>query len=188
MILLMPALPGHIQLTDFDVSLEPGGPHSLRPVVQGLCLRISERGVQQLAQGLADEADRRAPLGVRLKDAHVGPTGIDLYLRMEKGIFGGDLSARLALSAPGGELLRVELTDLGMPAWVPLDMLLDQAVARGGGAVQRDPGNRRALFLDPEALLVRAGVPGRFASGRWDVATSDEGIELTFRENTRAAG
>jgi hypothetical protein len=184
----MPVLPGHMQLTDFDVSLEPGGPHALRPVVQGLCLRISERGVQQVAQGLADEADRRAPVGVRLKDAHVGPAGVDLSLRMEKGIFGGDLSARLTLSAPGGEELRVELTDLGMPAWVPLDMLLDQAVTRGGGAIRRDPGNRRALFLDPAALLVRAGVPGRFAPGRWDVVTSADGIELTFREHARDVG
>lgn len=184
----MDPIPGHLQLTDFDVSLEPGGSHALRPLVHGLRLRISERGVQQLAQGLADEADRRAPLGVRLKDAHVGPAGIDLDLRMEKGIFGGDLAARLALSAPGGDLLRLELTDLGMPAWVPLDMLLDQAVARSGGAVRRDPAHRRALLLDPAALMTRAGVPGRFAPGRWDVATSTEGIELTFREFGRNGG
>jgi hypothetical protein len=184
----VPTLPGHLQLTDFDVSFEPGGPHSLRPVVQGLCLRISARGVQQLAQGLADEADRRAPVDIRLKDAHVGPAGVDLDMRMQKGIFGGDLAARLALSAPGGEELRVELTDLGMPSWVPLDMLLEQAVARGGGAVRRDPGNARALLLDPAALLIRAGVPGRFAPGRWEVATSADGIELTFREHARAAG
>ena len=178
------SLPSDIQLTEFDVSLEPGGEQSTpRPVVQGLRLRLSRRGVQRLAQGLADEADRRAPVGVRLQDARVGPAGVDLYLRMQKGIFGSDLSARLALSAPGGNELRVELIDTGVPAWAPLDMLFDEAVKRGGGAVRRDPGNRRALLLDPAALLARFGVPGRFAPGRWDVATSDAGIELSYREH-----
>lgn len=177
-------LPGDIQVTEFDVSLEPGGGQfAMRPVVQGLRLRISGRGVQRLAQGLADEADRRAPVGVRLQDARVGPEGIDLFLRMQKGIFGSDLSARLALSAPGGNELRVELIDTGIPAWAPLDMLFDEATKRGGGAVRRDPENRRALLLDPAALLARFGVPGRFAPGRWVVATSGAGVELSFREN-----
>jgi hypothetical protein len=173
-------IPGHIQLTDFDITLEPGQP--LRPVVHGLRLRISARGLRELAQALVDEADKRAPVGVKLVDARVGPRGIELYLRVAKGIFGSDLSTRISLSSPGGEVLRAELTDTDMPSWMPLDLLLEQAVNRGGGAVTRDPENRRALLLDPAALLARLGVPGRFSSGLWDVATSSEGIELAFQE------
>jgi hypothetical protein len=176
--------PGDIQVTDFDVSLEPGGGRfALRPVVRGLRLRLSRRGVLQLAQGLADEADRRAPVGVQLRDARVGPAGIDLYLRVQKGLLGGDLDTRLALSAPDGRALRVEVSDAGLPFWVPLEGLLDGAVAKSGGAVRRDPGHRHALLLDPAALLSSFGVPGRFAPGRWEVATSDAGIELAFRED-----
>ena len=52
---------------------------------------------------------------------------------------------------------------------------------RGGGGIRRDPDHRRALLLDPAALLARGGMPGRFAPGRWDVATSTDGIDLTFR-------
>ena len=179
-------LPGHIQLTDFDISLEPGDiRHPLRPVVHGLRLRVSDRGLKILAQALVDEAGRRAPVDVALRDVRVGPGGIELVLRVAKSIFSSDLSTRLALSAPGGEELRVELTDTDMPVWVPLDMLLDEAAKRGGGAVRRDPGNRGALLLDPAALLARAGVPGRFAPGRWDVATSSGGLELTFHESAR---
>jgi hypothetical protein len=181
-------IPGHLQVTDFDVSLEPGDTgQPFRPVVQGLRLRISDTGLRELAQALIAEVDRRAPVGIRLQDVRVGPDGITLSLRMEKGIFKGDLSTRLVLSAPGGEVLRVELADTQVPAWVPLDMLLDQATARGGNAVRRDPNNRRALLLDPAALLARAGVPGRFAPGRWDVSTSNEGVALSFRESTAAA-
>ena len=181
-------IPGHLQITDFDVSLEPGDANRpYRPVVQGLRLRISDTGLRELTQALIVEADRRAPVGIRLEDVSVDPDGITLAMRMAKGIFKGDLSTRLVLSAPDGEVLRIELADTRVPAWVPLDMLLDQATARGGNAVQRDPGNRRALLLDPAALLARAGVPGRFAPGRWDVSTSTDGVALSFRESAAAA-
>jgi hypothetical protein len=181
-------IPGHLQITDFDVSLEPGdATHLYRPLVQGLRLRISASGLRELAQALIAEADRRAPVGIRLEDVHVGPDGITLAMRMAKGIFQGDLATRLVLSAPGGEVLRIELADTRVPAWVPLDMVLDQATARGGNAVRRDPNNGRALLLDPAALLARAGVPGRFAPGRWDVSTRNDGVELSFRESAAAA-
>jgi hypothetical protein len=177
-------LPGHMQLTDFDISLEPGtAKHPIRPVVQGLRVRVSARGLEALVQTLVDEADRRAPVGVQLKGLRVSPQGIELFMRMAKSIFSSDLSTRLILSAPGGNELRVELTDTDMPAWVPLDMLLDEAVKRGGDGVRRDPGHRSALLLDPAALLARAGVPGRFAPGQWTVTTSTDGLDLTFRES-----
>ena len=181
-------LPGHVhlQLTDFDISLEPGtAQHPIRPVVQGLRLRVSPRGLEALTQTLVDEADRRAPVGMQLKGVRVSPRGIELFLRMAKSIFSSDLSTRLNLSAPGGNELRVELTDTDMPAWVPLDMLLDEAVKRGGAGVRRDPGHRSALLLDPAALLARAGVPGRFAPGQWAVTTSTDGLDLSFRESAR---
>ena len=66
-------------------------------------------------------------------------------------------------------------------------MLLEEAVKRSNGAVRRDPANRSALLLDPATLLARAGVPARFAPGRWDVATNAAGIDLTFRGNAPAA-
>jgi len=177
-----------MRLTDFDISLEPGtAQNPIRPVVQGLRLLVSARGLQALTQALVDEADRRAPVGIKLKGVQAGPQGIELFAKMTKSIFSSDLSTRLVLSAPGGKELRVELTDTNMPAWVPLDMLLDEAAKRGGGGVRRDPGNRSALLLDPAALLARAGVPGRFAPGRWDVMTSAEGLELTFRESAGGA-
>jgi hypothetical protein len=180
--------PGHIQLTDVEISLEPGDiRHPLRPVVQGLRLRISERGLQRLAQGLVDEADRRAPVGMDLLGLRIGPQGIDLDLKVAKGFFGSNLSTRLSLSAPGGQELRVALTDTGLPVWIPLDALLEEVVKRGGGAVRRDPEHRRALLLNPAALLARFGVPGRFAPGRWDVTTGEDGLELVFREGTGGA-
>jgi hypothetical protein len=181
-------LPGHIQLTDFDISLERGdAQYPIRSVVQGLHLRVSAGGLHALAQALVDEADRRAPVGMKLKDVRVGPQGIELSTRMTKSIFSSDLSTRLVLSAPGGNELRVELTNTEMPSWVPLDMLLDEAARRGGAGVRRDPGNRNALLLDPAALLARGGVPGRFAPGHWDVTTSADGLELSFRESARGA-
>lgn len=179
-------IPGHIQLTDFDVSLERGDArHPLRPVVQGLRASVSAKGLDVLAQGLIDEAANRAPVDLKLKGIRVGKEGIELFLRVEKGIFGSDFSTRLALSSPDGRSLRLEMSDADLPVWVPLEMLLNAAVQYGGGAVTRDPANKRALLLDPAALLTRFGVPGRFAPGRWGVNTSTDGIELTFRENAR---
>ena len=80
-------------------------------------------------------------------------------------------------------MLRAELTHLEMPGWVPLDLLLDAAVKQAGGAVQRDPGNARALLLSPARLLTSFGVPGRFAPGVWSVSTSAAGIDLGFHES-----
>ena len=179
--------PRHIQLSQFDLSLERGRDGRLQPVVQRLQAYLSERGLRELAHALVDEADRRAPVGLSLRYAGVGPGGVELALRIEKSIFRGELSTRLALSAPGGDRLRVELTDVAAPAWVPLDVLLDEAVRRGGGAIARDPGNRRALLLDPVALLARLGVPGRFVPGHWEVTTSAAGIALGFREDAPGA-
>jgi len=174
-------------LTDFDVSLERGdASHPLQPVVQGLRVRVSAKGLDVLAQGLIDEADRRAPVGLKLKGIRVGQEGIDLFLRVEKGVFGSDFSTRIGLSSPDGQVLRLQMSDTDLPMWVPLEMILNAAVQYGGGAVTRDPADNRALLLDPAALLTRFGVPGRFAPGRWAVNTSTDGIELTFRESAAA--
>src|SRR5262245_58204547 len=97
-------IPGHIQLTDFDVSFDRGDARQpLRPVVQGLRARVSAKGLDVLAQGLVDEADRRAPVGLKLNGLRAGSEGLDLFLRVEKGIFGSDFSTRIALSSPDGE-------------------------------------------------------------------------------------
>ena len=61
--------------------------------------------------------------------------------------------------------------------------IVDAAVKQAGGAVQRDPGNARALLLNPAALLTSSGVPGRFAPGAWSVSTSGAGIDLGFHES-----
>jgi hypothetical protein len=179
-------LPALIRLTDFDLSLEPGISGRLQPVVQRLRAQISGDGLHALAKAITDEAAQRAPVGVALKDLDVGPSGITLALRVEKSIIRGDLSTRLVLSAPDGKYLRVELADVDVPVWVPLDVMLDAAVKRSDGAVWRDPANRSALILDPAALLARSGVQGRFAPGQWAVTTSDAGVDLTFTERASA--
>jgi hypothetical protein len=175
--------PQDLQLSDLSISLEPGdAAHPLIPMMRSLRLRLSPDGLRTLAGELIAEADRRAPLTLRLQVIQVGPGGVGLRLRVEKSIFGSDLATRLVLSAPDGQALRVELTDANIPAWVPLDALLEEAAKRGGGALRRDPANRSALLIDPAALLTRLGLPARFGPGQWDVATSDAGIDLVFRE------
>ena len=65
-------IPGHIQLTDFDVSFERGdGRHPLQTGRAGLRARVSAKGLDVLAQGLIDEADRRAPVGLKLNGVRV---------------------------------------------------------------------------------------------------------------------
>ena len=179
-------LPGHMQLTDFDISLEPGtAQHPIRPVVQGLRLRVSARGLQTLMQALVDEADRRAPVGIKLKGVSVGPQGIELFVRMAKSIFSSDLSTRLVLSAPGGKELRVELTDTDMPAWVPLDMLLDEAAKRGGDGVRRDPGTAtRSCSTRPHCWRG----PGCRAASRRDAGTSRRAPTGWSSPSARAPG
>lgn len=176
----------HVRLSDFDLALERGATGRMQPVVQGLRVHLTPEGLEALARGLVDEADRRAPVTLWLEGVGVGPAGIDLTLRVEKSIFRSDLAIRLVLSAPGGEVLRVEIVEVDVPGWMPLDLLFEEAVKRGGEAVRREPGNRRALLLDPAALLTRFGVPGRFAPGVWEVAAAADGVTLAFHE--RAAG
>jgi hypothetical protein len=173
----------HLQISDFGLSLEPGpaGPPQL--LVQSLQARLSAEGLRFLAEGGIEEAARRAPVGLQLEAVQVSDAGIDLKLRISKSIIKSSMGTRLVLSAPGGDVLRAELTDLEMPGWVPLDLLLDAAVKQAGGGVQRDPGHPRALLLNPAALLASFGVPGRFAPGAWSVSTSAAGIDLGFRES-----
>jgi hypothetical protein len=175
-------LPTHIQLSDFAISMEPGLVGRPQAVVKSLQVRVTQPGLEALLQGAVAEADRKAPVGLSLKHVAASAAGVDVVLRIEKSIFRSDLSTRLVFSAPGGTLLRVDLTELEMPAWVPFDPLLDEAIKRAGGAVRRDPNATRALLLDPAELLARFGVPGRFGPGEWAVATSDAGIELAFQE------
>lgn len=176
------ALPTHIQLSDFAISLEPGPDSRPQTVVKSLQVCVTQAGLQALLLGMVAEADRKAPVGLSLKHVAASTAGIDLVLRIEKSIFRSDLSTRLVFSAPGGTLLRVNLTELEMPAWAPFDPLLDEAIKRAGGAVRRDPGAKHALLLDPAELLTRFGVPGRFGPGAWAVATSDAGLDLGFQE------
>lgn len=176
------ALPTHIQLSDFAITLEPGPDSRPQALIRSLRVRVTQAGLEALVQGMVAEADRKAPVGLSLKHVAASAAGIDVVLRIEKSIFRSDLSTRLVFTAPGGTLLRVNLTELEMPAWVPFDPLLDEAIKRAGGAVRRDPGAQRAFLLDPAELLTRFGVPGRFGPGEWAVATSDAGLELAFQE------
>jgi hypothetical protein len=176
------ALPTHVQLSDFAISLEPGPASRPQAVVKSLQVRVTQPGLEALLLGMVAEADRKAPVGLSLKRVTASAAGVDVVLRIEKSIFRSDLSTRLVFSAPGGTLLRVDLTELEMPAWVPFDPLLDEAIKRAGGAVRRDPVAKRALLLDPAELLTRFGVPGRFGPGEWAVATSDAGLDLAFQE------
>jgi hypothetical protein len=173
----------HLQISDFGLSLEAGSGARPQPLVESLQARLSAEGLRVLAEGGIEEAARRAPVGLQLETVQVSDAGIDIKLRISKSIIKGNMGTRLVLSAPGGEVLRAELTNLEMPAWAPLDLLLDAAVKRAGGAVQRDPGNARALLLNPAALLTSFGVPGRFAPGHWSVSTSADGIDLGFHES-----
>jgi hypothetical protein len=172
-----------LQISDFGLSLEPGSGGRPQPLVQSLQARLTADGLRFLAQGGIEEAARRAPVGMQLEGLQVSDAGIDVKLRISKSIIKSSMGARLVLSAPGGDVLRAELTNLEMPGWVPLDLLLDTAVKQAGGAVQRDPGNSHALLLSPARLLSSFGVPGRFAPGTWSVSTSVAGIDLGFRES-----
>lgn len=172
-----------LQISDFGLSLEPGPGGRPQPLVQTLQARLTEDGLRFLAQGGIEEAARRAPVGMQLEALQVSDAGIDVKLRISKSIIKSSMGTRLVLSAPGGDVLRAELTNLEMPGWVPLDLLLDTAVKQAGGAVQRDPGNSHALLLNPARLLSSFGVPGRFAPGAWSVNTSAAGIDLGFRES-----
>ena len=172
-----------LQIADVGLSLEPGPGGRPQPLVQSLQARLTAEGLRSLAESGIEEASRRAPVGLHLEDVQVSDAGIDVRLRVSKSIIKGSMGTRLVLSAPGGEVLRAELTNLEMPAWAPLDLLLDAVVKRAGGAVQRDSGNSRALLLNPAALLTSFGVQGRFAPGQWSVATSSAGIDLGFRES-----
>lgn len=174
--------PPQLQISDFGLSLEPGAGGKPQPVVQSLQARLSAAGLQVLTEGAIEEAAKRAPVGMQLQSVSVSDAGVDVKVRISKSIIKGELGTRLVLSAPGGQLLRAEMTNVEMPAWAPLDLLLEAAVKRSGGLVQRDPQNSRAVLLNPAALLSSFGVPGRFAPGRWAVVTSADGIDLGFQE------
>jgi hypothetical protein len=172
-----------IQLSDVALTLEPGNDVvPLQPVVHGLQLRLTQDGVRKIAEQAVIMASAKAPVDVQLSNCQLVDGGVSLTARAGKGFMGADVTARVAVSAGGGDELRVALAGVDAPRWLPLNSLVEKVIAR---AVRmpgiRPDGSGQGVLINPAEMLVQRGIPARFAPGSWDVAISPSSVDLGYR-------
>jgi len=176
----MPDAPD-LQISDLALSLEPGTSVPLQPLVHRLRLQMSDAGFVKLLRAVTTLADARAPVDIELTSCRLVEGGAEVSARAGKGLLKAALSATIAATVLAGREIRCELTNLAVPAWVPVDRFLQQAIARANIAGLRlDPDNPRAVLLDPAALLEREGLPARLAPGAWTLAIAPMQLDLAY--------
>lgn len=173
-----------LHISDLAVTLEPGPPEApLQPLVHRLGLQLSDVGFAKVIGALVAIADQRAPVDITLASCRLVPDGAELSARAGKGILRATLTTTIATSVVGGKEIRCELTDLQVPAWVPVDRLLERAIGSAGiEGLRLDPDNPRAILVDPAVILASQGLPAHLAPGAWSLDITSAVLNLGFAE------
>jgi hypothetical protein len=173
-----------IQLTDIEITLEPGGSGSIpfQPLVQSLRVTLGQSALEKLARQAVALAATKAPVEINLTGCQIIDGLVEISTRAGKGFLGADLTARLALSVSDGKEIRVALAGLDAPKWIPLSPMLDKVLLKAATVpgVRIDPEKSQAVLVDPAAILVQNGLPARLAPGVWSTSVTDAGVEVAF--------
>jgi hypothetical protein len=179
----MASLPD-VRLTDIELMLEPGGTGNIpfQPLVQRLRVTLGPSALEKLARQAVAIAATKSPVEVKLTGCRIVEGLVEISARAGKGFLGADLTARLALSVADGKEIRVALSRIDAPKWIPVSPMLERALAKAAGipGVRLDPQNRQAILVDPAAILAQYGVPARLAPGVWSTSVTDAGVEVAF--------
>ncbi|MGH2534820.1 MAG: hypothetical protein ACRDJW_21380 [Thermomicrobiales bacterium] len=173
-----------IYLSDVAITLEPGnGAVPLQPLVHGLRLRLTPVALTKLAEQAVKLASAKAPVEVHLTGCRLVDGGVEVSARAGKGFMGADVKARLAIAA-AGETVRVALSSLDAPRWLPTGSMIELALGKAIQipGIRPDPTNNQAVIVNPAEILARKGLPARLAPGAWEVTIDAAALDLAFRE------
>jgi hypothetical protein len=98
---------------------------------------------------------------------------------------GAEVTARLAISAAGGDEVRVAVVGLDAPKWLPASTLMEKGLAKAGAitGLRPDPERSGAILVNPARMLASRGLPARLAPGAWEVQITDTALDLGYRES-----
>jgi hypothetical protein len=174
-----------VQISNVRLRLDPGqGGMPFEPLVESLTLDLSSDAFLKIVQQGIRMVGGRAPVDVELTSANLVEGGAEIVAKVKRSILKADLRARLAFSAPTGDAIRVRIAELDAPKWVPVDMVLGQAMTMAANrpGFSRVPGDDRAIDVDPAAVLLSRGIPAKLANpGAWSVSPTASVLSVDYR-------
>lgn len=173
-----------ITLSDVRVDLTPGaGELPFIPAVRQFSAGLSAEAFAKIVQTGILMVQNRLPVEVHYLGSQLTETGAEVTARVKRSVLKAEIRARLELSTPTPDAIRLRFAEIAGPPWVPVSMVIDKAiekaVARPG--VTRAGDDPRAVDIDPRAILDYLHLPVALAEpGAWSLTSAPDAINLAF--------
>lgn len=173
-----------VTITSMRVHLLPReGRPPVEPVILEAAINLSQEGFLKIVTEGMRKAKKVAPVDLELIDAVLVDGGAQIAARVKRGLLRAELRFHLEFSVADGQAIRVRVGNVDAPAWVPVNLVLDQGmqVADGKPGIGRVAGDARAIDVDPRAMLIQLGLPLRLAEpGMWGVNARSDQVTITY--------
>lgn len=172
------------RIHDLQLALKPGaGKPPFTAVVQTLRAELPPEGLDTIVREGLRAAAPKLPMDVEIRETRLVPGGLQISARAKRSLLKADLVATVHISSPDGKVIRVRLAQMDAPVWVPVKLVVDQAIQMAAARFGLRPvaGDDRAVDLDPVLLMRTAGVPMTFDDlGVWSVDATAAGLSMIF--------
>jgi hypothetical protein len=173
-----------IKISDMRLRLDPAaGRIPYQPIVEGLRLELSPEAFSKIVQIVLGLVADRLPVEVELGTARLIDGGAEIVAKVKRSILRADLRVRLALLVQAPETIRVRIAELDAPAWVPTQLVLDNAmrVAAAQPGFTRVSDDDRAVDVNPAELIASRGIPTKLATpGFWSVSATAQSLGIGY--------
>jgi hypothetical protein len=173
-----------IQISDVRLRLDPReGRIPFQPLVEGLQLELSPDAFSKIVQIVLGLVASRLPVEVELGSARLIDGGAEIVAKVKRSILKAELRVRLALLVQNPETIRVRIDELDAPAWVPTQLVLDNAmrVAAAQPGFTRVPDDDRAVDVNPAAVIASRGIPMKLATpGFWSISATAQSLGIGY--------
>ncbi len=179
-----------IQISDVRLRLDPGqGKMPFEPLIESLSIEITSNAFKKIAEQAVLQFADRLPVEITLSSVRLIAGGAEIVARVKRSILKAELRAVLGFSVQKEETVRVRVSELDAPAWVPAQFVLDHgmtfASARPG--FSRVPGDDRAIDLKPAVVLAGAGAPVKLGEpGAWTIDSNADLLRVGYSSSSFA--
>jgi hypothetical protein len=166
------------------MQLDPGqGKMPFEPLVESIALDLSPEAFLKIVQQGLRMVGPRVPVDIELTSARLIDGGAEIVAKAKKSILKADLRAKLAFQSADGDAIRVRIAELDAPKWVPVDLVLGQAMTMAASkpGLSRVAGDDRAVDVDPAVVLASRGIPAKLAQpGAWTVNPTAASLSVAY--------
>lgn len=173
-----------IALSDLSIQLAPiSGPVPFIPTIDGFSAGLSAEAFAKVVQTGMALLQSRLPVEAQYVGSQLTETGAEVTARVKKSVLKAEIRARLEVSTPTPQSIRIRFGEIAGPAWVPVGMVIEKAIEKASAqpGVRRAADDPRAVDLDPRAILSAMNVPVALAeTGAWTITPSPEAVHVSF--------